>query len=163
VRAFSARLLTRVRIPYHAAARFLLQGDRAWGLIAARGHLLNIVVVGGGLADDQMFWQLLDTIEPDGHAALGRSDIERVSVPFALDSGFWQLPTLKSYARGSEESALVLRSAGPVTMETVPAYVDGEWRECGVLQQPQGLTQLRIAGASINAAQTVVVPLPIAA
>ncbi|MCK6590726.1 MAG: hypothetical protein L6Q76_24455 [Polyangiaceae bacterium] len=163
MRAFSARLRMRVPTPYHAPARFLLQDDRAWGLVAARGHLLNIVVVGGGLADDQMFWELLNMIEPDGHASLGLSDLERVSVPFALDAGFWQLPTLRSYPRGSEKSALVLRSAGPVTLDTVPAYVDGEWRECDVLQQPEGLTQLRVAGLSTNAAPTVVVPIPIAA
>lgn len=163
VRAFSARLRTRAPTPFHAAARFLLQGDRAWGLVAARGHVLNIVVVGGGLADDRMFWELLERIEPNGHGSLGLSDLELVSVPFAIDSGFWQLSTLRSYIRGAEDSALVLRSAGPVTMQTVPVYVDGEWRECDVLQQSQGLTQIRVRGVLINDPQTVLVPLPVAA
>lgn len=158
VRAFTARLRTR-SAPYHAPARFDLRSDRAWGLVAARGHLLNILVVGGGLAADIDFWPSLMKIEPQDRPALEPSSLERISAPFTLDAGYWQLPTIQTYPRGAWESALVVPPAGPVTVESASVFVDGEWRDSNLYQQPGGLTQIFLESGPDMDTTTVVAPL----
>jgi hypothetical protein len=48
------------------------------------------------------------------------------------------------YAQGDERSALVIPSTGPVTVESARVFVDGEWRDAGLYQQPSGLTQVLV-------------------
>lgn len=158
VRAFSARLRVP-SAPFHAPARFDLGRDRAWGVISARRHLLNIVVVGGGLTAADEFWPRLQRIEPQGFPALEPAALERVSMPFELDGGVWQLPTLQTYAQGDGQSALVIPSTGPVTVESAKVFVDGEWRDSSLYQQPGGLTQIFLESVPDMDTTTVVAPL----
>jgi hypothetical protein len=162
VRAFTARLRSPAA-RYHAPARFDLGADRAWGLVSVRGHLLNILVVGGGLARDEDFWPSLVKIEPQNHAALERASLSRVSAPFALDAGYWQLPTCTIYPRGEWESALVVPSNGPVTDDSARVFVDGAWRDSELYQQPGGLTQICIASGPAMDLATVIAPFSKAA
>jgi hypothetical protein len=158
VRAFTARLRAP-STPHHAPARFDLGRDRAWGLIAVRRHLLNIVVVGGGLAAAEDFWARLQRIEPQGFVALEPAMLERVSVPFALDGGAWEIPTLRTYAQGDERSALVIPSTGPVTVASAKVFVDGDWRDSDLYQQADGLTQIMVESGPGMDTTTVVASL----
>lgn len=158
VRAFTARLRASSARTY-APARFDLGRDRAWGLVSLRRRLLNIVVVGGGLAAAEDFWPSLVKIEPQGLPALELSDIERISAPFALDAGYWQLPTLKTIPRSAWEVSLIVGPAGPVGIEAARIFVDGEWRNSDVYQQPSGLTQMRMESGPDMDTTTVVAPL----
>lgn len=158
VRAFTARLRAPSAL-YRAPARFNLGRDRAFGLVSVRRHLLNIAVVGGGLAAAEDFWPSLVNIEPQGHPTLETSDIERLSTPFALDAGYWQLPTLTTIPRDEWNVSLVVAPAGPVNVESASVFVDGEWRASDVYQQPNGLTQVRVEGGPGMDTATVVTPL----
>lgn len=158
VRAFTARLRVP-SAPYHAPARFDLGRDRAWGLISVRRHLLNIVVVGGGLAAADDFWPRLQRIEPQGFPTLEAAALDRVSAPFALDGSVWQLPTLRTYPHGDGQSVLVIPSTGPVTVEAAKVFVDGEVRDSGLYQQPGGLTQILLESGPEMDMTTVVAPL----
>lgn len=158
VRAFTARFKTRIASPYHAPARFELRGDRAWGLVAARGHLLNILVVGGGLASDQDFWPALERIEPQGFPVIEPAALERVSDSFSLETGYWQLPTIRTYLRREWQSALVIPPTGPVTLKNAQVHVDGGFRDSEIYQQANGLTQICVASGPDMDTTTVMAP-----
>jgi len=157
VRAYTARL-REPSAPYRAPARFDLGRDRAWGLVSARRHLLNILVVGGGLAAAEDLWPLLVKIEPEGQPPLPRPSFEAVSLPFALGVGCWQLPTFRAYPRG-DQTGLVVAPAGPVNVPSTHVLVDGEWRASALYQQENGLTQLSMESGPGMDTTTVMAPL----
>lgn len=162
IRAFSGCLRQHVPKPYNAPARFNLGKDRAWGLVSIRGRIVNIVIVGGGLATSEDFWPLLQKIEIQMYPDLDLSFFERVSPGFEY-TGVWRLPTIRTYPRGEWESALVLRPSGPVTLQSSSAFIDGARRFCRLYQQRDGLTQVWVESAPGMDMETLIVPLGVAA
>lgn len=146
-----------------AACHFDLGTDRAWGLVDIHKNRLNAVVVGGGLGGSN-FWTALKEVR----LGIDRIVIARPRLTAIVDvesesPALWQLPTVRTYERSSEEQALVVRSAGPVTRGSTVVFVDGEWREAGVFQQREGLTQFLLTSAPGMDTSVVTVPMSEAA
>lgn len=159
LRAFTAR----VRAPGLSgvtAARFELEGDRAWGLVSIAGGTLNAVVVGGGLPGGALWPTLVRIVLRDLDAVLEAGQL--VAVEDDLHPSIWQLRTLETYVQGDQQ-ALVLKSAGPVLNPDGAVRLGSDWRRANVLQQREGITQLFVDAAPGISGEAVVVPWPIAA
>jgi hypothetical protein len=153
VRAFGARLF-RARPRCNGPVQFLFKKDRAWGLVSVRGVLLNILLLGGGLAADAFFWTELLQLDFGGGDVIDRIDMQPIIV--GGKAGVWQLRAVKWLPRGEWDRVLVVGSSGPVSAERVSMQIDGEVREATVYQQPDGLTQLFVRDAWAMAPESVV-------
>lgn len=156
VAAFCAVL--RASVPrFVDAARFEFGRDRAWGLVQVTGRVVNVAVVGAGLPGDS-FWRVLTKIQPQTRDAIFAADldpIEHADDPLTA----WSVPTIVSRARGEEEVDVAVRSPGPVALTRATVFLDGDWRQARVYQQPEGLiTQLRLLRGPLMDTSSVVFP-----
>lgn len=115
-RVFSA--LLKKEVPYtQIAAKYETEADQAWGFVQAEGRVVDMFVVGGGVAEGETLWTQSTTITTLGEIGFDVGD--------ALPIGEgWAVYARPAYKRHST-TAFIATNCGPAEQEMSVLMLSG--------------------------------------